>query len=72
MNIKSFDKLINKAERLLDRMAESSIYESSVYLKIYLNLLSSYGWTEIDFNKEYLRRIDLEWDRIINPLNFLN
>lgn len=67
-----FDKLVDKTSKMLDRYATASIYDSCKYLRIYLRCLSLHGWTELEFNKELLRRIDLEWDRIINPFKFLN
>jgi hypothetical protein len=72
MKALSFDQLVDKTGKMLDSYAKYHIYGSCALIKRYLTLLSVHGWTELEFNKALLQKIDLEWERIVNPLKFLN
>jgi hypothetical protein len=72
MKVLSFDQLVDKTGKILDRYATWHMYGSCSMIKKYLSILACHGWTELEFNKALLKKIDLEWEKILNPLKFLN
>lgn len=62
-----YDLVALEADKLIVRMALSSIYDSHHYFKLYLVYLSACGWTEYEFDNETLCRIDAAWDSLFKP-----
>lgn len=62
-----YDLVALEADKLIVRMALSSIYDSYHYFRLYLHYLSACGWTEYEFNRETLHRIDAAWDSFFKP-----
>jgi hypothetical protein len=60
----SYEIVAFEADRLIVRMALApSLQLMDFYWGAYLNLLHSSGWTDQEFDKETLRRIDEYWQR---------
>ncbi len=59
-----YDLVAIEADKLIIRMALSSIYDSYHCFRLYLHYLSACGWTEYEFDNETLCRIDAAWDTI--------
>jgi hypothetical protein len=58
-----YDLVAIEADKLIVRMALSSMYESYHYFRLYLFYLDACGWDEKSFDRETLRRIDAAWDQ---------
>lgn len=58
-----YDLVAIEADKLIVRMALSSIYDSYRHFRLYLAYLSACGWTEYEFDRETLIRIDAAWDQ---------
>lgn len=64
MSRTSYEIVAYEADQLTIRMATaSSIRQIDFYWDAYLNLLRATGWTDQEFDKETLRRIDEYWQR---------
>lgn len=60
-----YDVIAIEADRLIVRMALSPDYDLSYYFySKYVLLITACGWTEIEFDREMLKRIDRSWDTI--------
>lgn len=58
----SYEIVAFEADRLIVQMVLApSLYLIDFYWNAYLNLLNSCGWTDREFDKETLRRIDEYW-----------
>lgn len=59
-------EIVRRYDEALDELDVINEFE---YLSRYLILLKNCGWSVIDYEKELLKTIDLEWMIMFNKLN---
>lgn len=62
-----YEKVIIEADYLSDKVLLCSEWEEMDCYLQYLLFVSAVGWTELELDKETLKRIDMGWD--VNLLN---
>jgi len=62
-----YDLIAIEADKLITEMVVSPMYEHNVFYIKYLFYLNACGWTDKEFDRETLRRIDCSWEeRFLN------
>lgn len=57
-----YDIVVIEADRLIIKMALAADWERSIYYwEQYLAYIEACGWTDYEFDKETLKRIDAAW-----------
>lgn len=57
-----YDIVLPEVERIIIRMALATSWDQShYYWMFYINYINACGWTDAEFTKETLRRIDIDW-----------
>ena len=63
----TFDLVSYYANLFLQKMALANSREESLYYSdLYFSYVESCGWSDIEFDRELLRRIDDNWDLMYN------
>jgi len=58
----SYEIVAAEADRLIIRMVIASTVEQVYYYwKLYIAYIEACGWTDQDFDKETIKRIDADW-----------
>lgn len=61
MNRVPYEIVAEKINWIIIKMA-TSIDQSDYYWEQYIIYIEACGWSDLDFDKETLRRIDLNWE----------
>lgn len=59
-----YDVVVIEADKLWLRMVIAPTWDSYHHWDVYTAFIEACGWTEREFDREMLRRIDLAWDNI--------
>lgn len=62
-----YDIVSVEANRIIIRMAVASSWEESYYYwDLYYSYINNCGWSNKDFDKETLLKIDATWEKYLN------
>jgi len=58
-----YEMIAVEANRLIDKMALATNYRLyKYYWELYVGYITACGWTDWEFDRETMRRIDAAWD----------
>jgi hypothetical protein len=57
-----YDIVVIEANRIIIRMALAPAWETCDYWDLYVAYIEVCGWTDQEFDRETLRRIDAAWE----------
>jgi hypothetical protein len=65
-----YDTIAIEADRLIVRMAISPTpRQARYYWELYIGFITACGWTDREFDKETLRRVDAAWENLVRIWN---